>query len=191
MPIRRPNSHYRSREHLTWAEVQTLIASVGERGRHRLRDQALILLSFRHGLRPREAVQLRRDALMLPSSIFIHRLKGSTSGAHPLQDDEVTLLRELLALYPDSEFVFVNERGGCLSTDAVRKMLQRSLGNCSINIKVHPHMFRHSCGFYLAEQNIATRDIQEYLGHKSINNTVIYTAANAARFSRFEWAGLS
>jgi type 1 fimbriae regulatory protein FimB/type 1 fimbriae regulatory protein FimE len=100
------NDHYRSREHLTWAEVEQLMEAVGSRDRHKLRNQGLVLLSFRHGLRVGEAVRLRRDALMLPAaSAYITRLKGSNSGMHPLQPDEVVLLEELLGCY-ESEYVF-------------------------------------------------------------------------------------
>lgn len=31
---------------------------------------------------------------------------------------------------------------------------------------VHPHMLRHSCGFYLADQGYDLRLIQDYLGHR-------------------------
>jgi integrase len=48
-------------------------------------------------------------------------------------------------------------------------------------------MLRHSCGYYLAEQGLPTRDIQAYLGHKNIQHTVKYTAANPARFDRIQW----
>jgi type 1 fimbriae regulatory protein FimB len=36
-------------------------------------------------------------------------------------------------------------------------------------------MLRHACGFYLAEQGADTRLIQDYLVHKDIKSTVIYT----------------
>jgi site-specific recombinase XerD len=41
---------------------------------------------------------------------------------------------------------------------------------------VHSHMLRHSCGYKLANDGQDTRAIQHYLGHKSINSTVRYTA---------------
>ncbi|ABB57235.1 tyrosine-type recombinase/integrase [Synechococcus elongatus] len=48
-------------------------------------------------------------------------------------------------------------------------------------------MFRQSCGYALAEQGLPTRDIQDYLGHRNIQNTVRYTAGNPARFQRITW----
>jgi len=47
-----------------------------------------------------------------------------------------------------------------------------------------PHQLRHACGFALADQGADTRLIQDYLGHRDIRHTVIYTATNPARFER-------
>lgn len=41
-----------------------------------------------------------------------------------------------------------------------------------LEIEVHPHMLKHSCGFYLANRGYDTRLIQDYMGHKQIQNTV-------------------
>jgi type 1 fimbriae regulatory protein FimB len=43
-------------------------------------------------------------------------------------------------------------------------------------------MLRHACGIALADQCADTRLIQDYLGHRSIQQTVRYTASNPARF---------
>jgi len=53
-----------------------------------------------------------------------------------------------------------------------------------LSLPVHPHMLRHVCGFALADQGADTRLIQDYLGHRNIQHTVMYTATNPARFER-------
>ena len=47
---------------------------------------------------------------------------------------------------------------------------------------VHPHMLRHACGYALADKGADTRLIQDYLVHRNIQHTVLYTAANSWRF---------
>jgi Phage integrase family len=47
---------------------------------------------------------------------------------------------------------------------------------------VHPHMLRHSTGYYLANRGYDTRLVQDYLGHKNIAHTVRYTRTAAVRF---------
>jgi type 1 fimbriae regulatory protein FimB/type 1 fimbriae regulatory protein FimE len=57
-PLRRPNSEFRSREHLTETEVEKLIKAA-EGNRHGHRDATMIFVAYRHGLRASEIVDLR------------------------------------------------------------------------------------------------------------------------------------
>ena len=46
----------------------------------------------------------------------------------------------------------------------------------------HPHMLRHSYGFYLANRGQDLRLIQDYLGHRDPKHTVHYTRIAGSRF---------
>ena len=50
---------------------------------------------------------------------------------------------------------------------------------------MHPHTFRHACGYKLANDGRDTRALQHYLGHKSIQHTVRYTKLSPDRFRDF------
>lgn len=185
---RHKNSEVRSREYLTVDEVEVLLEAARSRGRHRTRDYALLLLMFRHGLRVSEAIALRWDAVMLSdSTISITRLKKSESGVHPLQADEVEVLQALKREYPGHSHLFMGERGKVLSRHAAQKMLERCATLAELTIEVHPHMLRHACGYYLANQGLDTRLIQDWLGHRNIQHTVRYTRLNPERFREIAW----
>jgi len=62
--------------------------------------------------------------------------------------------------------------------------LVNTIGLISVIPLVHPHMLRHACGYALADQGADTRLIQDYLGHRSIQHIVRYTATNPARFEK-------
>ena len=64
-PQRRPNSDYRTREHLTEAEIEKLIAATRS-NRYGHRDATMILVAYRHGLRASELVTLRWDQIDFP-----------------------------------------------------------------------------------------------------------------------------
>ncbi|MGC8492557.1 MAG: tyrosine-type recombinase/integrase [Syntrophobacteraceae bacterium] len=53
-----------------------------------------------------------------------------------------------------------------------------------LDLPTHAHQFRHTCGFAFIDRGADTRFIQDYSGHRDIRHTVIYTAANPARFER-------
>jgi len=64
-------------------------------------------------------------------------------------------------------------------------MMLRAGEEAGLPFPVHPHMLRHTCGFYLANKGIDTRAIQQYLGHRHIQYTVRYTELAPHRFLDF------
>ena len=64
-------------------------------------------------------------------------------------------------------------------------MLEWAAKTAGFEIKAHPHMLRHACGFKLANDGVDTRALQAYLGHKSIQHTVRYTELAPTRFKGF------
>ncbi len=182
-PRRVANAERRSREHLTMAEVERLIVSANRTGRHGLRDGALILIAYRHGLRVSELVSLRWDQVDLPRSMLhVNRRKNGDATTHPLSGRELRTLRQLKRAYRESPFVFVTERGGPITVSTVRKVVARAGAGAQIEFPVHPHMLRHATGFYLANNGVDTRTIQAFLGHRNIMHTVRYTQLAPDRF---------
>lgn len=185
-PLKKPNAERRSREHLSPAEVEKLIAAARRLGRHGLRDAAMILLAYRHGLRVSELVALRQEQVDLRQGILhVRRRKHGLPSTHPLRGPEIRLLRQVLREYPETPYVFVSERKGPMSASAFRKLVARAGEAAQLGMPLHPHMLRHSTGFKLANDGQDTRAIQYYLGHKNIQHTVLYTQLAADRFNEF------
>jgi site-specific recombinase XerD len=185
-PKRRANGEVRTREHLTEAEVTRLItrARGDDKRRYGHRDATMILVAFRHALRVSELVNLRwSDVDFRSARLNIHRLKGSISGVHPLEGDEMRGLRKLRADDTSAEFVFTTERGGPMSAAGFRKMLARLGADAGMGaLKVHPHALRHATGYTLVNKGIDTRTLQAYMGHSQISNTVRYAELEAGRY---------
>ena len=175
-PRRVKNNEVRSREYLTDKEVDRLMGAARKTGRHGHRDATLILIGYRHALRVSELVSLRWDQIDLVQGLMhINRLKNGVASTHPVRGPEIRALRRLQRDYPDTPYVFVTERKGSLTTSAVRKIIARAGEKAGIGFPVHPHMLRHACGFFLANDGHDTRAIQHYMGHKNIQHTVRYT----------------
>ena len=184
---RKKNSELRSREYLTADEVEQLINAARSLGRHGHRDATLIMMAYRHGLRVGELVALRWDSLDLKQgSLHVNRLKNGTPSTHRVYGPELRALRRLQRDYPASPYVFSTERKGPLSTSTVRKVISRAGDKAGLRtLAAHPHMLRHSCGYYLANKGIYTRSIQAYLGHRNIQHTCTYTELSPNRFTAF------
>lgn len=78
--------------------------------------------------------------------------------------------------------MFTTERGGPLTRSTVNKMISRAGKRAGISYPVHPHMLRHGTGYYLANKGVETRVIQDYLGHKNIAHSVLYTELSETKF---------
>lgn len=181
---RRSNAELgRTRDHLTPAEVEALIEAAGKVGRHRVRDRALLLVAYRHGLRVSELINLQWDAVDFKAArLHVVRLKKGIPSTHPIPGDELRALRNLRREYPDTPYLFATERGGPLTRTTVNKLIARAGTGAGIKFPVTPHQLRHACGYYLANRQVPTRTISEYLGHRNIANTQRYTALSAAAF---------
>ena len=183
LPRRKPNAEYRSREHLTEREVERLIEAMkGNRWGHR--DATMVLIAFRHGLRASELVDLRWDQIDLEHAILhVRKLKNGSPATHPLTGKELRALRRLQREQnTKSPFVFASERGTPFTKRGFQAMVERAGEAAGFDMKIHPHMLRHACGFKLANDGVGTRTIQVYLGHKSIQHTVRYTELAPTRF---------
>ncbi|HGO5389275.1 TPA: tyrosine-type recombinase/integrase, partial [Klebsiella oxytoca] len=106
---------------------------------------------------------------------------------HPIYKQEVKVLNEWLRVRKDypgnhSGWLFLSRNGQPLSRQRIYQMMKNLSLVAQLEISAHPHMLRHACGFALANNGVDTRLIQDFLGHRNIQHTVIYTASNDARF---------
>lgn len=182
--VRPKNDEVRSREYLRPDEMQRLIDAAKSLGRHSARDGMLLLMMYRHGLRVSEAVSLRwSDVDWDTAHIYIRRVKRGNPSNQQIDGGELRGLRALKREAKTSTpWIFMSERGAPITDHTVRKIISRAGEVAGFDFPIHPHMLRHSCGYYLASKGYDTRLIQDYLGHKNIQHTVKYTQLAPGRF---------
>jgi type 1 fimbriae regulatory protein FimB/type 1 fimbriae regulatory protein FimE len=182
LPVGQDRPRRAAVRYLTEAQVEALRRAVKDTSRNPHRDATLILVAYRHGLRVSELIDIRWDDVHLDrAEIYVRRLKRSKSSMQPIEGDELRALRRLRREKPTSPFLFVSELRGPLSRDAVQYMLRRAAEAAGL-AHVHPHMLRHACGYELVNSGANTRTIQDYLGHRDVRHTELYTEVDASRF---------
>lgn len=176
----------RGKDFLTEAEIRRFL-DAARQGRHGLRDHLMMLMAYRHGLRVSELIDIRlKDVDLETGRLYVRRKKGSLSTHQPMEGDELRALRAWLrqreqrrdARLPQ---LFLSERGPMVR-QAVNYLVAQIDQRAKLRFHVHPHMLRHSTGYYLANRGYDTRLVQDYLGHKNIAHTVRYTRTAAVRF---------
>jgi type 1 fimbriae regulatory protein FimB len=176
----------RDKDFLTEAEMDRFLKAA-KQGRHGVRNHVMMLFSYRHGLRVSELIDIRlKDLDLEAANLFVRRIKHGFSTNHPVQGDELRAIRAWLRereRRPDvrSPYLFLSERGP-MTRQAINYLVAEIGKRANLRFHVHPHMLRHSTGYYLANKGYDTRLIQDFLGHKNISHTVRYTRTAAARF---------
>src|SRR5262249_38599592 len=90
------NSSVRTREYLTTAEIERLMAAARKSSRYGHRDATMILIGYRHGLRASELCDLQWSQVELASGrLHVRRAKNGSPSVHPMQGDEIRALRRL------------------------------------------------------------------------------------------------
>ena len=74
-----------------------------------------------------------------------------------------------------SEYLFLNNRGGKLTTRGVRYILDNIINKTTIDKKISPHMLRHTFATHLLNEGCDLLTVHELLGHESLTATSIYT----------------
>ncbi len=75
----------------------------------------------------------------------------------------------------DSNYLFVNKKGTRLSENSIRIILKDILKKSGLNIKLTPHILRHTFATDLLNNGADLRTVQELLGHENLKTTEIYT----------------
>lgn len=187
---RRPRGEYLTREEIDW-----LVDAAGKIGRNRHRDATLIWVGFVHGLRVSELVSLKIEQYELKAGrLAVNRSKNGRSSSHTVETRERVAVRKLIGDRRTGP-VFTTESGRPMSSSSVMKIIARAgrvaadkAGDPLINFPVHPHMLRHSCGYWLNDQGQGIRAIQDWLGHKNIRHTERYTALSPRAFQSFKFS---
>ena len=147
------------------------------------RDWAVLLLLYGSGLRISEALDLTGDALPLSDTL---RVTGKRSKVRivPLLPQVRAAIDHYIDLCPHvmepGEPIFRGKRGGPLSPNMIRRVVQQARVKLGISDTTTPHALRHSFATHLLAGGADLRSLQELLGHASLSSTQVYTAVDAA-----------
>ena len=156
----------------TQEEMRRLLAVIKSK-----RDRALFLLAYRHGLRASEIGLLQRgDVDVKQGRITIHRLKGSLSGVYPLQPDVIKLLRSYLRSRTDeSPYLFISNRNVPIDRRTLWYLMDRYAKRAGLPPEKHKfHCLKHSICTHLLDAQADISFVQDWVGHKNIQNTRVY-----------------
>jgi len=147
------------------------------------RDWAVLLLLYGSGLRISEALDLTADALPLSDILRVTGKRNKTRVV-PLLPQVRAAIDHYIDLCPHvmepDQPIFRGKRGGPLSPNLIRRVVQQARTKLGISDQTTPHALRHSFATHLLAGGADLRSLQELLGHASLSSTQVYTAVDAA-----------
>ncbi|MCO8125297.1 tyrosine-type recombinase/integrase, partial [Stieleria sp. TO1_6] len=148
------------------------------------RMKAFIWVTYTLGLRIGETVNLHvGDIDSERMMVHIHRGKGAKDRYIPLAESTLTVLRLLWSTHRNQTFLFPAEgrdhQDGStsktpMSISTIQGATKKITKQLNFGKKVSPHTLRHSYATHLLEAGVSLKAIQKYLGHKSLQTTMIY-----------------
>ena len=171
---------------LTIDEIELIINSIPLDNIKGKRDRAMLELLYSCGLRVSELTSLRLSDIFFGEGYIRVMGKGSKQRLVPVGN----VARERVMLYmderkakdtKDKDILFLNNRGKALTRNMVFIIIRKAVERVGVEKSVSPHTFRHSFATHLLEGGASIRQVQEMLGHESIETTEIYTHLDTSR----------
>ena len=151
----------------------------------RVRDRAILELLYSSGLRVSELAGATLADLSMGEAIMRVRGKGNKERIVPVGSKALSALGEYLdireTLKPASDRIFLNSRGGGITTRSLARIIKKYGLVSGISKNVSPHVLRHSFATHLLAGGADLRAIQEMLGHASLSTTQRYTHLSVER----------
>lgn len=144
------------------------------------RDRAMLELLYSSGLRLSELTGLDCGDVDAHDATVRVTGKGNKDRIIPVGRKALDALQAWMKsrgelAFEDEPALFVSNRGTRISTRSVQARVDHWARRQGIDVKVYPHLFRHSFATHLLESSHDLRGVQELLGHANISTTQVYT----------------
>ena len=156
-----------------------------------LRDLAILEVLYSCGIRVAELVGMNVSSIDFDQRLVKVTGKGDRERIVPIGRQALKALNAYLeatddvrkrrALEGRDDPLFMNFRGGRLTTRSVGRIVKRYAGAGGMTEDVSPHSMRHTFATHLLDGGADLRSVQELLGHKSLATTQKYTHVSLKR----------
>lgn len=147
-----------------------------------LRNRVILQILYRAGLRVEEVCNLApADIILDKSLVYVQQGKNSKDRYVPVDIVTLNWLQTWMEKRLPGDYLFMSHRGKKLDQSYVRKMVYQCSKKADIYIQdgrervlPSPHTLRHCYATELLEDGFSIREVQQLLGHSSIQTTSVY-----------------
>ena len=151
-----------------------------------LRSVLMIELLYSCALRVSELVGINLDDIDMNEGFVKVMGKGGKARFSPMGQTTIEVLKRYVRQRPNcnTDALFINQKSLRISTRTVQNIVKNRALEVGVSINVHPHMLRHAAATHFLQSSHDLRTVQEFLGHKSIKSTQVYTHLDFLELSK-------
>lgn len=168
-------------KYLSQQETRSLFAAIENYGSiHVIRDLAIFRVTYRCGLRASELALIKlEDYNQAKGELYCKRLKGSSNNTIRLDRKTKYFLDRYIeenSIVSSSQILFTSQKNNPISRQTLDYLMKKysNLAYIDDKKKHHFHALKHTTAVHLAESDMDIKELQWWLGHKSVSNTEIY-----------------
>ncbi|MFC2169153.1 site-specific tyrosine recombinase XerD [Acidobacteriota bacterium] len=168
-------------------EVERLLQQPDINNVRGLRDKAMLEILYATGIRASELVGLKEKDINLGDGFLLCKGKGGKERIIPIGQSAASAVQSYLnearpkLKKEENASLFLSSRGKGFTRQGFWKMLKRYATQAGLDLKISPHVLRHSFATHLLERGADLRSVQLMLGHSQITTTQIYTHVSRKR----------
>ena len=151
-----------------------------------LRSVLMIELLYSCALRVSDLVGINLEDIDMNEGFVKVMGKGNKARFSPMGQTTIDVLKRYIKQRPNcnSDALFINQKNTRISTRTVQNVVKKRALQVGVSINVHPHMLRHAAATHFLQSSHDLRTVQEFLGHKSIKSTQVYTHLDFLELSK-------
>ena len=187
LSIKMKKNNQETVKYLSKEGIKEILSLPNTSTKHGIRDLAILTLLYDSGARVQELITLNVCDINFDNKTLNLYGKGRKSRTIPLLKQTIKILEKYIKIYninSNNSLLFFNNRKEPLTRMGITYIINKYVKTAKrknpieFQIKVTPHVFRHSKAMHLLESGVNLVYIRDLLGHKSVITTEIYAKAN-------------
>lgn len=168
-------------KYFTYDELNRLFKAIEinkNNEKHNLRNEAIFKIAYYCALRSSEVGLITvQDFNSLKREMYCKRLKGSFNNTLRIEDKDIlNTLKKYVKEYAPYHYMFESQEKKPISRQMLDRLMKKycNIANIQDKSKWHFHTLKHTRAVVLADMGLDIKEVQYWLGHKNVNNTLIY-----------------
>jgi len=168
-------------KYLNFEEIEKLLNAFDNKNYISIRNSLILEMLYSTGMRVSEITNIKVSDV----SLFDKNIKITGKGNKERIVYFGTKCLNLINLYlkksysilniNNSEYLLLSKTGKKISDRKIRKIVDDAAKIANIELKISPHVLRHTFATHMITEGADLRSVQELLGHENLSTTQIYT----------------